>query len=172
MKADVEKKKQIVPVSPGGGQEFGYRSGTENLFALGAFAWAAEEEYACFNANREKEAALRTLLEECLAPVYAAGAIPHIPENHVPGILNLSLPGIRSEIMLNALSGHGICVSAGSACSAHSKKESAALRAFGADEKEMDTAIRISFGHTNTEEEVRILCRTMEEEMGKLAKVR
>ncbi len=172
MKADVEKKKQIVPVNPGGGQESGYRSGTENLFALGAFAWAAEEEYARFGENREKEAALRTLLEECLAPVYAAGAIPHIPETHVPGILNLSLPGIRSEIMLNALSGHGICVSAGSACSAHSKKESAALKAFGADAKEMDTAIRISFGHTNTEEEVRELCRVLEEEMGKLAKVR
>ena len=74
--------------------------------------------------------------------------------------------------MLNALSGHGICVSAGSACSAHSKKESAALRAFGADEREMDTAIRISLSHTNTEEEVRELCRVMGEEMGKLAKTR
>ena len=84
----------------------------------------------------------------------------------------MSLPGIRSEIMLNALSGRGICVSAGSACSAHSKKESAALKAFGADEKEMDTAIRISLSHTNTEEEVRILCRAIEEEMGKLAKTR
>ena len=172
IKADVEKKKQIVPVNPGGGQEFGYRSGTENLFAIGAFAWAAEDEYARFTENREKEEALRTLLEECLAPVFAKGAAAHIPPVHVPGILNLSLPGIRSEIMLNALSGRGICVSAGSACSAHARKESAALKAFGADAKEMDTAIRISLSHTNTEEEVRVLCRAMEEEMEKLAKVR
>ena len=172
IKADVEKKKQIVPVNPGGGQEFGYRSGTENLFAIGAFAWAAEDEYARFTENREKEETLRTLLEECLAPVFAKGAAAHIPPVHVPGILNLSLPGIRSEIMLNALSGRGICVSAGSACSAHARKESAALKAFGADAREMDTAIRISLSHTNTEEEVRVLCRAMEEEMEKLAKVR
>ena len=172
MKADVEKKKQIVPVNPGGGQESGYRSGTENLFALGAFAWAAEDEYARFAENRAKEEHLRTVLEEGMKPLLEAGAIPHIPQNHVPGILNLSLPGIRSEIMLNALSGRGICVSAGSACSAHSKKESAALRAFGADEKEMDTAVRISFSHTNSEEEVRVLCQAIEEEMGKLAKMR
>ena len=172
MKADVEKKKQIVPVLPGGGQENGYRSGTENLFALGAFAWAAEEEYAHFTENRAKEEALRALLDECMAPLYEAGVKAHIPENHVPGILNISLPGIRSEIMLNALSGRGICVSAGSACSAHSKKESAALRAFGAEAADMDHAIRLSFSYGNTEEEVRAVCDALREEMGRLARVR
>ena len=172
MKADVEKKKQIVPIAPGGGQEFGYRSGTENLFALGAFAWAAETEYAHFAENRAGEEALRRHLDECMIPLYEAGVKAHIPADHVPGILNISLPGIRSEIMLNALSAKGICVSAGSACSAHSKKESAALRAFGVDEKEMDYSLRISFSHVNTEEETEILCRTLLEETGRLARVR
>lgn len=172
MKADVEKKKQIVPVLPGGGQEAGYRSGTENLFALGAFAWAAEEEYARFAENRAKEEALRALLDECMQPLYEAGVTAHIPPVHVPGILNISLPGIRSEIMLNALSGRGICVSAGSACSAHAKKESAALRAFGADEKELDHAIRLSFSHVNTEDEVRAVCAALAEEISRLARVR
>lgn len=170
--ADVVKKKQIVPTNPGGGQEFGYRSGTENLFAIGAFAWAAEDEAAHFAENREKEAALRTLLEEKLQPVYEVGAVPHIPVDHVPGMLNLSIPGIRSEILLNALSGRGICVSAGSACSAHAKKESAALKAFGATPTEMDTAIRISLSYTNTAEEVVALCQAIEEEMGRLAHTR
>lgn len=170
--ADVVKKKQIVPIAPGGGQEFGYRSGTENLFAIGAFAWAAEDEGTHFTENRRQEEDLRKLLEEHLAPVYAAGAIPHVPQTHVPGVLNLSIPGIRSEIMLNALSGRGICVSAGSACSAHAKKESAALRAFGATPQEMDTAIRISFGYTNTAEEIAVLCQAIGEEMGRLAHTR
>lgn len=172
LSADVVKKKQIVPIAPGGGQEFGYRSGTENLFAIGAFAWAAEDEMAHFTENRAKEEALRTLLDKELSPVYEAGAIPHIPQTYVPGVLNLSIPGIRSEILLNALSGRGICVSAGSACSAHAKKESAALKAFGATPQEMDTAIRISLGYTNTEEEVAVLAQAIREEMGKLARVR
>ena len=172
LRADVEKKKQIVPVLPGGGQENGYRSGTENLVALGAFAWAAADEYAHFAENRAKEEALRSLLDQCMAPLYAAGVKAHIPAVHVPGILNISIPGIRSEIMLNALSGRGICVSAGSACSAHSRKESAALRAFGAAAEDMDHSIRISLSHVNTEEEVRVLCDAMAEEMGRLAKVR
>ena len=172
LRADVEKKKQIVPVLPGGGQENGYRSGTENLVALGAFAWAAADEYAHFAENRAKEEALRSLLDQCMAPLYAAGVKAHIPAVHVPGILNISVPGIRSEIMLNALSGRGICVSAGSACSAHSRKESAALRAFGAAAEDMDHSIRISLSHVNTEEEVRVLCDAMAEEMGRLAKVR
>ncbi|MBQ8641307.1 MAG: aminotransferase class V-fold PLP-dependent enzyme [Clostridia bacterium] len=172
LRADVEKKKQIVPVLPGGGQENGYRSGTENLVALGAFAWAAADEYAHFAENRAKEEALRSLLDQCMAPLYAAGVKAHIPAVHVPGILNISIPGIRSEIMLNALSGRGLCVSAGSACSAHSRKESAALRAFGAAAEDMDHSIRISLSHVNTEEEVRVLCDAMAEEMGRLAKVR
>ncbi|MBQ4606634.1 MAG: aminotransferase class V-fold PLP-dependent enzyme [Clostridia bacterium] len=172
LKADVEKKKQIVPVLPGGGQENGYRSGTENLFALGAFAWAAEEEYARFTENREREEALRSLLDQCMAPLYEAGVKAHIPPVHVPGILNISLPGIRSEIMLNALSGRGICVSAGSACSAHSRKESAALKAFGVDAADMDHSIRISLSHVNTDEEIRVLCGALQEELGRLARVR
>ena len=172
LKADVEKKKQIVPVLPGGGQESGYRSGTENLFALGAFAWAAEEEYAHFAENRAAEESLRLLLDECMEPLYEAGVKAHIPAVHVPGILNISLPGIRSEIMLNALSGRGICVSAGSACSAHSKKESAALRAFGVDPADMDHSIRLSFSHVNTAEEVRLVCAALREELGRLARVR
>lgn len=172
LSADTIQKKKVVPTQPGGGQEFGFRSGTENLFALGAFAWAAEDEMAHFNDNRQKEETLRATLMEDLAPVLAEGAVAHIPENHVPGILNLSMPGIRSEVMLNALSGRGICVSAGSACSAHAKKESAALAAFGVPKAEMDTAIRISLSHTNTIEEIHILTKAIREEMGHLARVR
>ena len=74
--------------------------------------------------------------------------------------------------MLNALSGRGICVSAGSACSAHSKKESAALRAFGVDPADMDHSIRLSFSHVNTAEEVRLVCEALREELGRLARVR
>ena len=172
LRPEVEKKKQIVPVLPGGGQEGGYRSGTENLVALGAFAWAAEEEQKHFTARREREEVLRAELDRCMEPVYAAGAQAHIPAVHLPGILNISLPAIRSEIMLNYLSGRGICVSAGSACSAHAKKDSPALRAFGVSPQEMDSALRISLSYTNTEAEIHTLCDALLEGIRTLARVR
>ncbi len=172
IRGDVDKKKLIVPVLPGGGQEGGYRSGTENLVALGAFAWAAEDAMQRFTAHQQLEADLRQALDARLPELVEAGCVPHIPPVHVPGIVNLSLPGIRSEIMLNAMSGRGICISAGSACSAHSKKVSAALLAFGATPEEMDTAVRLSFGWGNTVDEVHAVVDALVEEMGKLARVK
>ncbi len=172
IRGEVDKKKLIVPVLPGGGQEGGYRSGTENLVALGAFAWAAEDAMNRFAQHQQTEEALRRAWEERLPALVEKGVIPHTPPVHVPGIVNLSLPGIRSEIMLNALSGRGICISAGSACSAHAKKTSAALASFGVPKEEMDTAVRLSFGWDNTVAEVHAVVDAIEEEMGKLARVK
>ncbi len=152
IRGDLDRQKRIVPVMPGGGQEFGYRSGTENLFAIAAFAAAATEAMRDFAAHRETESILRTRLLDRLSVI--AGVEIHIPPVPVEGILHLSLPGIRSEIMLNYLSGREICVSAGSACSAHGKHTSAALVAYGLDARAMDTAIRVSFDYTNTAEEI------------------
>ena len=170
---DVEKQKKIVPVMPGGGQEFGYRSGTDNLFAIGAFAHACQEEQSHFADNRKAEAALRETLLAALEPMTAEGVTLNIPEGpYVPGILNLSLPAIRSEIMLNHLSGKGIYVSAGSACSAHAHKESAALKAFGLSPEAMDCALRISFDHTNTEADILAFAHALQEGVAGLQRKR
>ncbi len=172
VREELHKKKAVVPVLPGGGQEGGYRSGTENLVAIGAFAWAAEDAMTRFAEHQQKEAELRLAWDSRMPELLAKGVVPHIPENHVPGIVNLSLPGIRSEIMLNALSGREICISAGSACSAHAKKTSAALLAFGVTGQELDTAVRLSFGWDNTVEEVHTVADALLEEIDKLAKVK
>lgn len=152
IRGELDRQKKIVPVMPGGGQELGYRSGTENLFAIAAFAAAATEAARDFDAHRETEAALRASLLDRLSRI--EGVETHIPPAHTEGIVHLSLPAIRSEIMLNFLSGRGICVSAGSACSAHGRHASAALAAYGLDARAMDTAIRVSLDYTNTAEEI------------------
>ena len=152
IRGELDRQKKIVPVMPGGGQELGYRSGTENLFAIAAFAAAATEAARDFAAHRETEAALRASLLDRLSRI--EGVETHIPPAHTEGIVHLSLPGIRSEIMLNYLSGREICVSAGSACSAHGRHASAALTAYGLDARAMDTAIRVSLDYTNTAEEI------------------
>ena len=71
-----------------------------------------------------------------------------------PRIVSLTMPRIKSETMLHYLSSKGIYVSSGSACSSHDAHLSSAMLAFGLTEREADTTVRVSFGVTNTREEV------------------
>lgn len=153
--AEVIKRKNIVPVMPGGGQENGFRSGTENLVSIAAFGSAAEEEFANLDENLAKVHDLREYLN---ARLDALDVKINEPQKRVDHIVNIVLPSIRSETMLNYLSAREVYVSAGSACAANSKKKSAALEAFGASQNEIDSAIRISLSHTNTREDIDALC--------------
>jgi cysteine desulfurase len=167
--ANVLKRHNIAPVMPGGGQENGLRSGTENLCAIAAFAAAAEEANEQFGIRGEKTRHLRERLEsEFTEKLEPLGVTVNRPKTGIYGIMNISLPGIRSETMLNYLSERGIYVSAGSACAANSKKKSAALEAFGCSEDEMDCAIRISFDYTNTEDEIAEACTAIAAGIGTL----
>ena len=73
-------------------------------------------------------------------------------------ILSVSVPGVRSEVLLHALEDEGIYVSAGSACSSHQMKKThgtPTLRAMGLDEAMLDSTVRFSLSRENTEEEMR-----------------
>ena len=69
-------------------------------------------------------------------------------------ICSIILPSIKSETMLNFLSGRGVYVSAGSACSAYSKKKSGALEAFGTAAADADCTLRVSMSYTNEKEDI------------------
>lgn len=170
LSADTVKKKNIVPILPGGGQEMGFRSGTENLCAISAFAAAAAESKKRFAENLSCVTVLRAYLEESLAPLEEKGLTIKRPTASVPHIANITLPRIKSETMLNFLSGKGICVSAGSACSASSGRLSHALRAFGSTDDVIDASLRISLSYTNTKEDIDALCRALEEGLSTLAR--
>ncbi len=149
---EIIKAKKIVPYIIGGGQEGGYRSGTENTVGIAGFGAAAEEQRANFATSIAKMTALR---DECERLVTAAGARPNIPTGaRAPHVLSVTLPDIKSETMLNHLSGKGICISAGSACSAHAKNMSSTLLGFGLSEREADCTVRISFSEYNTESDL------------------
>lgn len=164
------KRRHIVPVMPGGGQESGFRSGTENLCSIASFAAAAEEAKANFSENREKTASLRSKLDGALGTldvrfnrsIAAEGAV------FLDNICSVVLPGIKSETMLNFLSGKGVYVSAGSACSAYSKKKSAALESFGVTADDADCTLRISLDYTNTEEDIDALIDGLREGIASL----
>jgi len=157
---DIQKKRNISAVNPGGGQENELRSGTENLVSIAAFAAACDTEAAGFAANTAHTAELRQYLESRLAEISRdadgseALTINRPAGDFLPNICNISVRGIRSEVMLNHLSSLEVYVSAGSACSAHAKKQSQALTAFGLDKGSIDSAIRISMSHENTKDDI------------------
>ena len=163
------KRRDIVPTLLGGGQEGGFRSGTENVLGIVAFGAAARYGFANLNTHLPHLLQLRNYAEEKLS------ALPvklHIPTGaRAPHILSLSLPDIKSETMVHALSESGICVSGGSACSTHSKKLSRALLAFGATEDETECALRVSFSHYNTTEDVDALVEALAVNIERLVKI-
>ncbi len=167
--ADILKKKKIVPFVLGGGQEFGFRSGTENTIGICGFGEAAKNGYASLSASIEKMRSLRSYIAEKLPKEIR---INQGAEKSAPHILNITLPSIKSETMLHFLSSEGIFVSSGSACSSHSSAPSSALIAFGLSPKEADCSIRISLCPENTSEDADALCSVLAKGLEKLVRIK
>ena len=153
------KTKKIIPHLIGGGQESGLRSGTENVIGILGFSAAVQTGFENYSENRKKLLSLRGLCEE---KVREAGAEINMPQGErAPHIISVKLPYIKSETMLNFLSGKGICVSSGSACSSHSNHISSSLVGFGLEKAEADSTIRVSLCEYNTEEEIEFFAHTL-----------
>ena len=167
---DIIKTKRITAFVTGGGQEFGLRSGTENIIGIAGFGAAAQAGFASRGADHARMTSLRDRLEGKLRDMDVQMNIP--AGNRAPHVLNLTLPSIKSQTMLNYLSAQGICVSSGSACSSHSVKVSPSLAAFGLTPHEADCSLRVSFSGQNTEEEVDKLCEALEKGISTLVRIR
>ncbi len=162
-------KKKIVPIVHGGGQENGYRSGTENVPGIAAFGEAALER----TETREADYAHAAALREALLRGLPEGVTVNTPKGDcLPHIISLTGPHIKSEVLVRALSAEGIYLSAGSACSSKKLKTSAALTAFGLTPEAADSTVRISLSHGNTEEEVSLFCEALTSAMARLARIR
>ena len=166
---DALRRRDLAPVLLGGGQEGGFRSGTENLIGIAGFAAAAEEGFSALGARVERMRELRDYAEEKLLALSLAVNRPM--GARAPHILNVRLPDIRSETMLHELSRSGICISSGSACSSHAKAPSRALTAFGLSPEEITCSIRISLSHNNTKEEIDLLADAMSDALGRLVRI-
>ena len=164
---EVLKKKALVPIVHGGQQENGLRAGTENTVCIAGFGAAAK---AAMQRTDTQIHAVNARLSERLS------ALPEIrinkPAAAVAHIINITLPNIKSETMLHFLSGKGIFVSSGSACSSHAKSVSRALKAFGISDKEADTSLRISLSPYNTVEEADALCDALAEGLASLVRIK
>ncbi|HHT53723.1 MAG TPA: cysteine desulfurase [Clostridiales bacterium] len=166
---DIRKRRALVPIILGGGQEEEFRSGTENLVGIAGFGGAAAEYAPRATEYTEKITALRDWAE---AKLEALGGIRiNRPRGvRAPHIISLTLPGIKSETMVNFLSSRGIAVSGGAACSSRHEKVSSALLAFGLERQEAACSLRISFSCKNTREDVNALCAALGEGLKSLVR--
>ena len=150
--ADILKQRKLTPVLHGGGQEFGFRSGTENVIGIVGFGAAAKVGLSTLDADIGRMAALR---EYAILKLSCLDVRLNVPlGTTAPHIINFTLPDIKSETMLHYLSGEGILVSSGSACSSHSHVPSRPLTAFGLSAHDADCSIRVSLSRENTESEL------------------
>ena len=140
------------PLLQGGGQEGGFRSGTEAtpaLFGFGAACKAVSETFRA-DAQREKELLEWTIIELCkLKGVQILGA------HDAPHILSLSIPGVPVQNTINLLQERGICVSAGSACAKGHRSH--VLSAMGLPPETVDGAFRVSLSRETTQVEMEAL---------------
>ncbi len=167
------KSKGLAPRILGGGQEEGFRSGTENVAAIAAFSAACRYGRENFTVFSAQLAALRGHLLSLLEDREELSAVHvNLPAASAPHIINLTLPAIKSETMLHFLSREGICISSGSACSSHGRHASPPLVAFGLSEREADCSIRVSLSHTNTEEELSLFADALARGVQTLSRIR
>ena len=144
----------LPPFIHGGGQEGNFRSGTENLPGICGFAAACEETDAA--ADIAHMAQLRDLCREKLQQI---PGLVLIGKQDAPHIVNLSLPGLRSQGIINCLQTKEIYVSAGSACSKGHRSH--VLEALHLPPAVIDGSVRVSFSCDNTEADVDALVEAL-----------
>ena len=151
----VRKGTNLMPFMLGGGQEKGFRSGTENVPSVSGFGLACEMAVGDMGARVAHMREVRDYLKKGIMD-----SIPDIrinsPKDCVCSVLNVSFIGTRGEVILHRLEDDGIYVSTGSACSSNHKtsKGSHVLNAMGLKPKEIEGALRFSFNEFNTIEEM------------------
>lgn len=155
---------KIKPYIMGGAQESGLRAGTEAMPQIAAFGKACELAKASMNDATERMAQLRQ---------YAAGRIvAEMPEAVIIGggathILSVSLPGWRSEVLMNFLEARSVFVSRSSACKKGGRSH--VLEAMGLPAEVIDGAVRISLSRYTTKDELDELCSALKDAHDTLA---
>lgn len=162
-----KKKIELLPLNSGGGQEYGYRSGTEDLANANAFVKAVQLALKDEKNNyiRVKEMADKLLSYLRSKPELYELNVPTVVN---PYIINFSTISKKGSVVVEALSNNNIMVSSTSACHSSKEKGSYVVASLGKSEKAINNTIRVSLDSSNTIEEIDILVSILDEIIGEI----
>ena len=161
----VRKGLTLPPYLHGGGQEGGYRSGTESIPAIAAFGAACAALQPTALADQRKMRRKSALLRERLS---ALPGVVLLGAGDAPHIVSLSVPGLRSQGLINCLQDEEVYVSAGSACA--KGRRSHVLEAMGVAPELIDGAIRVSLSRETADEELECFLRALQNAVRRLSR--
>lgn len=150
---------KLQPLFLGGGQEFGLRSGTENVPANMGLAAALTKAQALRASDVKRLAGLRDFFEKGLKAKVPGIQINGVTKNRTPHIVNVTFAGVDNERLIIQLDEEGVMAAVGSACSAAKDEPSHVLAAIGLTTKQARSTLRLSFGRTTTQADLE---RTLE----------
>lgn len=149
----IKQNCKITPLIHGGGQELGFRSGTESIALIKAFHLAAKKRIKSLKPDLEKVESLKNKLTKSLQDEIPEIIIP-FSHNVSPFIISLIMPKFSSDIVIRHLERHKIYISSTSACSSKIKGFNSSLMAAGISPELHKNFLRISLSHLVTEEQI------------------
>jgi cysteine desulfurase len=150
---------KLTPLLHGGGQEFGYRSGTLNVHNIVGFGKAAEIAKRDLRNTMKHLADLEQyLLQKLHAKLTGLAHLNSRAAAKIPGIVNLRFEGVNNELLVKKLADH-FAISTGSACS--SSKPSHVLQSIGLTLDQVRSSVRISLSRFNTRDEIDLFIDTL-----------
>lgn len=155
----------MLPLISAGQQEMGLRGGTANACTNIVLAKTVRIALEHQKESMERIHELNRLLRKELLAIREVHL--NSGEHAIDTILNFSVDGLTSEVLMNALNAKGICVSAQSTCASKSHAASHVLLAMGIDEAAARRSIRVSLCKENTTEEIRIFIQSLKESIKK-----
>ena len=150
----ISEKVKCRPVILGGGQEWGYRSGTENVPAIAGLGVAVEEIFKKFDVYQNRMYELKDYFVDEVQKIEGVSLNGPLDQHGAPHIVSVSVDGVRAEVLLHALEENYVYVSAGSACSSNKPAISKTLQAIGVRRELLDSTVRFSFSVHTTKDEV------------------
>ena len=141
---------KLSPLIVGGGQEFGLRSGTENVPGTIGFATAIQEAEAHLPSECKRLAKLRNQLKTALSKNPTIEFLGH-PKTQLANFLPITIPGLDAERLIFKLEQQDLYISTGAACSASKGIKSPTLGAIGLTDSQIAGSLRLTLGKLNDE---------------------
>ncbi|MGX7103624.1 cysteine desulfurase family protein [Gemella sanguinis] len=163
----LKSRRTVHNITFGGGQENGLRSGTVNVAGAVSLAKALRLSYEITPDVLKKHREFKKLIIDELHSINHVVINSPLDDNYVDSIINISLPKIKGEAIINSLNERGIMVSTTSACSSKTFHLNEALYARGLSKENIEGSIRVSFSYKTKLEEIKTFVEVFKEEYNK-----